>query len=95
MQPIPDSHAKEAMEVTALGYEVSEGGVKPSKKKLDAVLELKIDDREKFEFIPRGKTLGASLMQGEKELREMYPVAYASQKLSNLEKTYSTTEREC
>ncbi|GBP22811.1 Retrovirus-related Pol polyprotein from transposon 297 [Eumeta japonica] len=42
-----------------------------------------------------GEALGASLMQGEKELREMHPVAYASQKLSDLEKKYTATEREC
>ncbi|GBP95577.1 hypothetical protein EVAR_67049_1 [Eumeta japonica] len=36
-----------------------------------------------------GEALGASLMQREKELKEMHPEAYASRKFSNLEKKYS------
>ncbi|GBP69565.1 Retrovirus-related Pol polyprotein from transposon 297 [Eumeta japonica] len=42
-----------------------------------------------------GEALGASLMQGEKKLKGMHPVAYASRKLSDLEKKYLATEREC
>ncbi|GBP27120.1 hypothetical protein EVAR_16791_1 [Eumeta japonica] len=41
-----------------------------------------------------GEALGASLMQGEKEVKEMYPVPHASRKLSDLEKKYSATESE-
>ncbi|GBP74548.1 hypothetical protein EVAR_84904_1 [Eumeta japonica] len=42
-------------------------------------------------FDASGETLGASLMQGEREQKEMHPVAYASLKLSDLEKKYSAT----
>ncbi|GBP04828.1 hypothetical protein EVAR_67346_1 [Eumeta japonica] len=41
-----------------------------------------------------GEALGASFMQ-ERELTEMHPITYASRKLSDLEKKYSATEREC
>ncbi|GBP70526.1 hypothetical protein EVAR_61441_1 [Eumeta japonica] len=41
------------------------------------------------------EALGASLMQGEKKLREMHLIVKALGKLSDLEKKYSATEREC
>ncbi|GBP12074.1 hypothetical protein EVAR_5904_1 [Eumeta japonica] len=41
------------------------------------------------------EALDASLIQGEKELRQMHSVAYVSRKLNNLKKKYSATERKC
>ncbi|GBP94199.1 Transposon Tf2-11 polyprotein [Eumeta japonica] len=84
--------------VRVLGYELREEGVKPFRKKLDAVLELERPmsaKNLKSLLDASGEALGVSLIQGEREPREMNPVVYASRKFSELENKYSATEREC
>ncbi|GBP41786.1 Transposon Tf2-9 polyprotein [Eumeta japonica] len=63
--------------VTVLGYEVSEEGVRPSRKKLDAVLQLERPTTAKS-LNASGEALGASLIQGEREMKEMHAATYAS-----------------
>ncbi|GBP28472.1 hypothetical protein EVAR_93419_1 [Eumeta japonica] len=74
----------------ATSYKLSSGGSKPSSRHYP-----KSTPANKAEVAyASGEELGVSLMQGDKEMNGIHLIAYASRKLSGLEKKYFATERE-